>query len=150
MSKVFAIGADHAGWELKNQLGAVLTSAGFEVLDLGTNGNDSVDYPDFAEAVGRQVQSGKAWRGLIVCGSGAGASIAANKLRGIRATLSHDTYSAHQAVEHDDANVLCLGARIVGVALATEIVQAFASASFSDEPRHRRRLEKVLRIEANG
>lgn len=148
-ARTIAIGADHAGFELKDHLGALLTASGFEVLDLGTNGPDSVDYPDFARAVGEAVQDGRAWRGLVVCGSGAGACIAANKLRGIRAALAHDTYSAHQAVEHDDANVLCLGSRIVGVALAEEIVQAWAGAEFSGDERHARRLAKVNAIEAS-
>ncbi|MCW2928380.1 MAG: putative ribose-5-phosphate isomerase [Thermoleophilia bacterium] len=147
-TKTIAIGADHAGYELKDELGAVLSSAGYRVLDLGTNGPDSVDYPDFAAAVGRAVQDGTAWRGLVVCGSGAGACIAANKLRGIRAALAHDTYSAHQAVEHDDANVLCMGARIIGGALAEEIVLAWAGAEFTGDERHQRRLDKVLAIEA--
>ena len=146
--RTIAIGADHAGYELKDEVGRILRDAGYEVLDLGTNGPDSVDYPDFAEAVGTAVQDGRAWRGVVVCGSGAGACIAANKLAGIRAVLSHDTYSAHQAVEHDDANVLCMGARIIGGALAEEIVLAFARASFTGEERHQRRLDKVLAIEA--
>src|SRR6187431_2764285 len=120
-----AIGADHAGYELKDELGGVLTAAGYDVLDLGTNGPESVDYPDFAQAVGQAVQDGRAWRGIVVCGSGAGACIAANKLRGIRAALAHDTYTAHQAVEHDDANVICMGARIIGGSLAEEIVHSF-------------------------
>lgn len=146
-SRTVAIGADHAGYELKDHLGALLEDAGYRVLDLGTGGPDSVDYPDFARAVGEAVQDGRAWRGLVVCGSGAGACIAANKLHGIRAALAHDTYSAHQAVEHDDANVLCLGARIVGVALAEEIVRAWVGAEFSGDERHARRLAKVQAIE---
>ena len=145
---IVAIGADHAGYELKDEVGRVLTVAGFDVVDLGTNGPDSVDYPDYAEAVGRAVQDGRAWRGVVVCGSGAGACIAANKLHGIRAALAHDTYSAHQAVEHDDANVLCMGARIIGGALAEEIVLAWAHAEFTGDERHQRRLDKVLAIEA--
>ena len=146
-TRTIALGADHAGYLLKDELGRVLESAGYAVTDLGTNGPDSVDYPDFAEAVGRAVQGGRAWRGVVVCGSGAGACIAANKLRGIRAALAHDTYSAHQAVEHDDANVLCLGARIIGGALAEEIVLAFAGAEFTGEERHQRRLDKVMALE---
>jgi ribose 5-phosphate isomerase B len=148
MAGTIAIGADHAGYELKDEVGRVLAGAGYDVLDLGTDGPASVDYPDFAEAVGRAVRDGRAWRGVVVCGSGAGACIAANKLVGIRAVLSHDTYSAHQAVEHDDANVLCMGARIIGGALAEEIVLAFARARFTGEERHQRRLDKVLAIEA--
>lgn len=150
MSQTIAIGADHAGYELKDEVGRILEGAGYDVLDLGTNGPESVDYPDFAEAVGRAVQDGRAWRGVVVCGSGAGACIAANKLKGIRAVLSHDTYSAHQAVEHDDANVLCMGARIIGGALAEEIVLAFAGARFTGEERHQRRLDKVIALETNA
>jgi len=146
--RTIAIGADHAGWQLKDEAGRILREAGYEILDLGTNGPESVDYPDFAEAVGRAVQDGRAWRGVVVCGSGAGACIAANKLRGIRAVLAHDTYSAHQAVEHDDANVLCMGARIIGAALAEEILLAWARAEFTHDERHQRRLDKVLAIEA--
>jgi RpiB/LacA/LacB family sugar-phosphate isomerase len=149
MTRTIAIGADHAGYELKDEVGAILTAAGYEVLDLGTNGPESVDYPDFAAAVGRAVQDGRAWRGVVVCGSGAGACIAANKLTGIRAALAHDTYTAHQAVEHDDANVICMGARIIGGALAEEIVNAFVGAQFTGEERHQRRLDKVNALEAN-
>lgn len=149
MTKTIAIGADHAGYVLKDEVGGILRAAGFEVLDLGTNGPESVDYPDFAEAVGRAVQDGRAWRGVVVCGSGAGACIAANKLRGIRAVLAHDTYTAHQAVEHDDANVLCMGARIIGAALAEEIALAWARAEFTGDERHQRRLDKVLALEAS-
>lgn len=148
MARTIAVAADHAGYELKDEVARILRDEGFDVIDLGTNGPDSVDYPDFAAAVGNAVQDGRAWRGVVVCGSGAGACIAANKLRGIRAVLAHDTYSAHQSVEHDDANVLCLGARIVGPALAEEIVLAWARAEFSGDERHRRRLDKVLALEA--
>ena len=147
MTKTIAIGADHAGYELKDEVGRILEGAGFAVLDLGTNGPESVDYPDFAEAVGRAVQDDRAWRGVVVCGSGAGACIAANKLHGIRAALAHDTYTAHQAVEHDDANVICMGARIIGGALAEEIVLAFTRAEFTGEERHQRRLDKVMALE---
>jgi RpiB/LacA/LacB family sugar-phosphate isomerase len=149
MAMKIAIGADHAGYELKDEVGAILERNGYEVLDLGTNGPDSVDYPDFARAVGEAVQDGRAERGIVVCGSGAGACIAANKLRGIRAALAHDTYTAHQAVEHDDANVICMGARIIGAALAEEIVLSFTRANFTGEERHQRRLDKVLAIEAS-
>ncbi|MEO6866830.1 MAG: ribose 5-phosphate isomerase B [Gaiellales bacterium] len=148
-SRTVAIGADHAGYLLKDEVGRILEIAGYEVADLGTDGPAAVDYPDYAEAVGRAVRDGVAWRGIIVCGSGAGACIAANKLRGIRATLSHDTYSAHQSVEHDDANVLCIGARIIGAALAEEIVLAFIGAEFTGEERHQRRLDKLLALEAH-
>lgn len=150
MSQTIAIGADHAGYVLKDEVGRILEGAGFDVLDLGTNGPESVDYPDFAAAVGRAVQDGRAWRGVVVCGSGAGACIAANKLTGIRAALAHDTYTAHQAVEHDDANVICMGARIIGGALAEEIVLAFTKARFTGEERHQRRLDKVNALEGEG
>jgi RpiB/LacA/LacB family sugar-phosphate isomerase len=143
-----AIGSDHAGFELKGLLAARLQAAGHEMLDLGTHSSAPVDYPDFAEAVGRAVRDGQAERGLLLCGSGVGASVAANKLNGVRAGLCHDTYSAHQSVEHDDVNVLVLGARIVGSALATEIAEAFVRARFTGEERHARRLAKVAAIEA--
>lgn len=150
VADTIAVGADHAGFQLKNEIADLLRSLGYDVLDVGTNGPDSVDYPDFAEAVGRAVQDGRARRGIIVCGSGAGACIAANKLNGIRAALAHDTYTAHQAVEHDDANVLCLGARIVGSSLADEVVRAWASARFTHDARHQRRLDKVHALEQNA
>jgi RpiB/LacA/LacB family sugar-phosphate isomerase len=145
-----AVAADHGGFSLKAPIIAMLRAEGHEVADLGTHSTEPVDYPDYAEAVGRAVQSGHAERGIIICGSGVGACVAANKLRGIRAGLCHDTYSAHQSVEHDDANVLCLGARIIGVELALEVVRAFAGAQFSGEARHRRRLDKVLALEKQG
>ncbi len=139
--------ADHAGFELKQQLGAHLTRQGHEVIDLGTHSTAPVDYPDSAEAVAQTMFDGQADRGVIVCGSGAGVSIAANKFPGIRAAVCHDTYTAHQAVEHDDMNVLCIGARVIGSALACEIVDAFLGASFSREERHQRRLNKIFAIE---
>ena len=142
-----ALGSDHAGFSLKIVLLEYLKTLGHEVLDLGTHNEDPADYPDFAEAVGQEVLKGEAKRGIIVCGSGVGASVAANKLPGIRAGLCHDTYSAHQGVEHDDMNVLVLGARIIGSALAQELVQAFLGAEFSAEERHQRRLEKVKALE---
>jgi RpiB/LacA/LacB family sugar-phosphate isomerase len=145
-----AIGADHAGFELKERLKQELTAQGHQVEDLGTHNTMPVDYPDSAAAVGRAVQAGQAQRGLIICGSGVGASVAANKIRGIRAGLCHDSYSAHQGVEHDDMNVLVLGARVIGVSLASELVRAFLAATFSGEERHRRRLEKVLALEKDG
>ncbi len=142
-----ALGADHGGFSLKNELLTRLRD-GCEIFDLGAHTLNPVDdYPDFAEAVAREVASGQTQRGILVCGSGVGASIAANKVLGIRACLCHDTYSAHQGVEHDDMNVLCLGARVVGLELATELVAAFLSARFTGEERHCRRLEKVLAIE---
>jgi len=146
-----ALGADHGGFSLKAELASWLKEQGYEVLDLGAYALDPADdYPDFAAAVARAVASGEAQRGIILCGSGVGACIVANKLAGVRAGLCHDTYSARQGVEHDDMNVLCLGARIIGVELAKELVSAFLSARFSGAERHRRRLQKVLRIESSG
>jgi ribose 5-phosphate isomerase B len=142
-----ALASDHAGFPLKQELGAHLAQLGHAVSDLGCHSTSPVDYPDAAEAVATAIRDGQADRGVIVCGSGAGVSIAANKFPGIRASVCHDTYTAHQAVEHDDMNVLCLGARIVGGAVAQELVAAFLAATFSGEPRHRRRLDKVLTIE---
>ncbi len=143
-----ALAADHAGFALKRDLGAYLASLGYTVLDLGSDSDAPVDYPDFAEAVGRAVLEERADRGVLLCGSGVGASVAANKLPGIRAGLCHDTYSAHQGVEHDNMNVLVLGARVIGAALAQELVEAFLRAGFSGEERHRRRLAKVAALEA--
>lgn len=144
-----AIGADHGGYELKEELSALLSAAGHEVVDVGAHTMDSSDdYPDFAAAVASTVASNDAERGIMVCGSGVGASVASNKVKGARASVCHDTYSAHQGVEHDDMNVLCLGARIVGIELAREVATAFLSAQFTGEERHQRRLDKVLSIEA--
>lgn len=145
-----AIGSDHAGYGLKNQLAKFLRDLGDEVVDCGTNGTDPVDYPDFAEAVGKAILDGRAQRGVLICGSGVGASVAANKIKGIRAGLCHDTYSAHQGVEHDDMNILVLGARVIGIATAEELVRAYAGARFTNEERHLRRLNKVKAIEARG
>jgi ribose 5-phosphate isomerase B len=142
-----AIAVDHAGFPLKEDVIEAVRAAGHEVLDLGTNSTESVDYPDFAEKLGKAITAGQAKRGVLVCGSGVGASIAANKIDGIYAGLCHDVYSAHQGVEHDDMNVLCLGARIIGPALVPELVQAFLGAEFSTEERHRRRVGKVRDIE---
>jgi RpiB/LacA/LacB family sugar-phosphate isomerase len=142
-----AIGADHAGYTLKNELAARLTQDGHDVLDLGTHSTGPVDYPDIAESVASAIRDDQADRGIVVCGSGAGVSIAANKFPGIRAAVCHDTYSAHQAVEHDDMNVLCIGARVVGPSLALDLVSAFLGAKFSGDARHHRRLGKVLDIE---
>ncbi len=143
-----AIGCDHGGYPLKAELIDVLKKIGHEPIDLGAYTIDPKDdYPDFALAVGKAVQAGQADRGIVLCGSGVGACVAANKMKGIRAGLCHDTYSAHQGVEHDDMNVVCLGARIIGGELAREIVVAFANAKFSGEERHQRRLDKVLKIE---
>lgn len=142
-----AIGADHAGFELKQDIVPFLGSMGHDVLDLGTHNTDPVDYPDYAEKVGTAVRDGKADRGIIICGSGVGASVAANKIHGIRAGLCHDTYSAHQGVEHDDMNVLVLGGRVIGPEMAKELVRAFVAANFSGEERHVRRLKKVEHLE---
>ena len=143
-----AIGADHGGFPLNERIIAELDAAGHEVEDFGTHdGSQPDDYPDYARAVGEAVREGRAEVGIIVCGSGAGVVVAANKLRGVRAVLCADTYTAHQSREHDDCNVLCLGARVVGVELASEIVRAFLAARFTGEERHRRRLAKVLEIE---
>ena len=141
------MGADHAGYELKQTLASWLRDAGHQVLDLGTNSTDPVDYPDYSEAVGRAVLEGRGERGVLICGSGVGASVAANKLAGIRAGLCHDTYSAHQGVEHDDMNVLVLGARVIGVELARELVRNYLGAQFSGEARHVRRLQKIRALE---
>lgn len=142
-----ALSADHAGYVLKQELAAKLAQHGHEVLDLGTHSQAPVDYPDSAEAVAGALRDRQVERGIIVCGSGAGVSIAANKFPGVRAAVCHDTYTAHQAVEHDDMNVLCLGARVVGPSLALEIASAFLNAAFSREDRHQRRLDKINDIE---
>lgn len=144
-----AIGADHAGFELKEHLKEFIAAAGHSVLDLGTDSTESVDYPDFSAAVGRAVLADRADRGIVVCGSGAGAAIAANKLDGIRCAQAGETYTAHQAVEHDDINVLALAARVTGVAVIEEIVIAYLNAEFQREERLVRRLNKVLEIERN-
>ena len=146
-----AVACDHGGFILKEPITARLKKLGHEVLDLGAHQLDPADdYPDFARYVGQAIQHGHADRGVLICGSGVGASVAANKLNHVRAGVCHDTYTARQAVEHDDVNVLCLGARVVGEALAVELVEAFASATFSGAERHARRLEKVKAIEASG
>lgn len=142
-----AVSCDHAGYLLKDEIIAAVRAAGHEVLDLGTNSTDAVDYPDFTSKACRAVLDGVAERAIVICGSGVGASIAANKFKGIYAGLCHDTYSAHQGVEHDNMNVLCLGSRIIGAELAKEIVRSFLSASFSGEERHIRRFGKVQIIE---
>ena len=142
-----ALGADHAGFELKQEIASFLEKLGHVSIDLGTHSTESVDYPDPAVAVGEAVRTGEAERGILVCGSGVGTCIAANKVRGIRASVCHDRYSAHQGVEHDAMNVLCLGARVIGVEVARELVQAFVDAKFSAEERQVRRLNKVLQLE---
>ena len=143
-----AVGADHAGFELKERVKALLTKLKHEVVDLGTGSMEPVDYPDFAEAVGLAVCDGNATRGILLCGSGVGASVAANKIPGVRAGLCHDHYSAHQGVEHDDMNVLVMGGRVIGEAVALELVQAFLDSKYSAEDRHERRLRKLKSIEA--
>jgi ribose 5-phosphate isomerase B len=145
-----AVACDHAGFPLKAMVMKVVEQEGHAVLDLGTDSTESVDYPDYAEKLGRALQKGQVERGILICGSGVGAAVAATKLKGIRAGLCHDTYSAHQSVEHDDVNVLSLGARVIGVEVAREIVQAFLRAEFSGEERHQRRLDKVKELERRG
>jgi ribose 5-phosphate isomerase B len=142
------MGSDHAGFQLKVAIGELLRSLGHDVLDVGAFDEKPSDYPDFAEKLGRAVLDGKSERGVLICGSGVGASVAANKLPGIRAGMCHDTYSAHQGVEHDDINVLVLGSRVIGVALAHDLVLAFLGAKFTNEERHVRRLGKVKALEA--
>ena len=143
-----AIGADHAGFEMKRDLAAYLARNGHEVTDMGTHTSAAVDYPDISEAVSQAVRNGQADRGIVVCGSGAGAAIAACKFPGIRAAVCHDSYSARQAVEHDDMNVLCLGSRVIGPALARTLLDAFLAATFSGEERHMTRLAKIDAIES--
>ncbi len=145
-----AISSDHAGFELKKTLLPLLKSLGHEATDLGTDSSSkSVDYPDFAAKAAEEIRSGRAERGIVVCGSGVGACVAANKFSGVRAGLCHDTYSARQGVEHDDINILCLGARIIGVETAAEVTRAFLAARFSGEERHQLRLDKISRLEKN-
>jgi ribose 5-phosphate isomerase B len=144
-----AIAADHAGFELKNALGNQIRQLGHEVTDLGAYEYQADDdYPDYAEAAAKAVVKGEAERAVLICGSGVGASVAANKVKGVRAGLCHDSYSAHQGVEHDDMNILVLGSRIIGSALAEDLVKTFLAARFSGEPRHKRRLQKVQALDA--
>ena len=145
-----AIGGDHAGFPLKTELIPLIIEMGHEVIDCGTDSTAPVDYPDYSRAVGELVRDGAVERGIVVCGSGAGATIAANKIKGVRAALAHDHYSAHQGVEHDDVNVLTMGSRVIGTAIASEVTRAFLSAQFSGEERHVRRLKKVMEIEAEN
>ncbi len=142
-----AVGADHAGFPLKDQVLELLEKEGHSVIDLGTHSTESVDYPDYAQAVGESVVKGETQVGILLCGSGVGASIAANKVPGIRAALCHDVFSARQSREDDDANVLCLGPRVIGPALAQELIRVFLAARFSNAERHLRRLEKVAGLE---
>ncbi len=145
--KRIALAADHAGFTLKEKMAAYLADKGFETMDLGTYDREPADYPDSARAMGEVIQQGKAERGILICGSGVGACVAANKMSGIRAGLCHDTYSARQGVEHDNINVLCLGARVIGEELARELVSTFLSARFTGEERHARRLAKIKAME---
>lgn len=146
-----AISADHGGYTLKEDLKSYLALIGYQVDDLGTDSDASVDYPDFAKKVGQAIQSGETERGIVICGSGVGACISANKMKGIYAAICHDTYSAGQGVEHDNMNVLCLGGRVIGIELAKEVVEAFLDARFiGNEPgkeRHLRRVNKIINIE---
>tara|TARA_B100001142_G_C13890623_1_gene483821 strand:+ start:76 stop:525 length:450 start_codon:yes stop_codon:yes gene_type:complete len=145
-----AFGSDHAGFEIKEEIKSFLTSLNIDFVDLGAYEFDALDdYPDFAKNVGYAIRNGEAQKGIIVCGSGVGASITANKIKGVRAGLCHDGYSAHQGVEHDDMNVLCIGSRIIGIELIKEIIISFINAKFSGEERHSRRLQKLLDIEAS-
>jgi RpiB/LacA/LacB family sugar-phosphate isomerase len=141
------LGSDHAGFELKQQILKYVRELGHEVLDVGTHDSSSVDYPDFAEAVGTAIVNNKADRGILMCGSGIGSVIAANKIPGIRAGICHDCYSAHQGVEHDDMNVMAIGARIIAIALARDLVKIFLEAKFLEEARFKRRLDKVKKLE---
>ncbi len=151
MTRIIALAADHGGFLLKAELASWLRSQGYEVSDLGAHSLDPADdYPDFADALARAITADQADRGVLICGSGVGACVAANKVPGIRACLCHDVYSAHQGVEHDAINVLCLGARIIGIELAKDLVAAFLNARFIGEERHRRRLNKVAAIEKNA
>src|SRR4051812_31472161 len=144
----FSIGADHAGLALKARLIEALTHEGHELVDVGTHSEAAVDYPDIAEALARSVLDGRVPKGVLICGSGVGAAVAANKLPGIRAAICHDGYSAHQGVEHDDMNVLVLGSRVIGVELALDLVRTFLNARFTHEERHLRRLAKIRALEA--
>lgn len=145
-----AIGCDHAGFPLKARIVAVVQAAGHTVVDCGTDSVCSVDYPDYARKVSLEILNGNADRAVLLCGSGVGISVAANKIPGIRAGVCHDGYSAHQGVEHDDMNVLCLGSRIIGEELAVDLVKIYLGAQFTHEERHQRRLSKVLQIEADA
>ncbi len=144
---LIAVASDHGGFPLKGRILKAIESFGHEVIDLGTFNSDKVDYPDYAQKVGEAILSGKVERGVVICGSGVGACIAANKMKGIYACVCHDTYSAHQGVEHDNMNVLCMGARIVGDELAAEIVKNFLSAKFLNSGNYLRRFEKIQKIE---
>lgn len=145
-----AVACDHAGFPLKKEVIAAVERCGHEPVDLGSFNQEPVDYPDYAEKLGNLIVSGNADRGILVCGSGVGACIAANKIKGVYASVCHDTYSARQAVEHDNMNVLCLGARVIGDEIAKDLVMEFLKANFSTEERHRRRVNKIVQLERNG
>ncbi len=145
-----AVGGDHAGFPMKKVLVEKYGAVVIKLIDCGCHDETSSDYPDFAAAVAREILAGRADKGILVCGSGVGVSVAANKIAGIRASLCHDTYSAHQGVEHDDMNVLCIGARVIGPELAFEIVASFLRAKYEPQERHQRRLDKVLKLERDG
>jgi ribose 5-phosphate isomerase B len=144
------VGSDHAGWPLKRELLAHIASLGHEVIDIGSYDDKPVDFPDIARSLAAKITAGQADRGLMVCGTGVGASIAANKMRGIRAAVCHDVHSAHQCVEHDDVNVMCLGAQIVGAWLAKDLISAFLAAEFSTDADFRRRVAKLRAMDAEG
>jgi ribose 5-phosphate isomerase B len=144
------IASDHAGFEYKNILWKDIELKGHDVIDIGTYNNDADDYPDRAAEIAQAILDKRGEKGIIICGSGVGVSVAANKFKGIRAGVCHDTYSAHQCVEHDDVNVLCLGERVVGIELAREIIFTFLAAKFTDELRHQRRLDKISKIETGN
>jgi RpiB/LacA/LacB family sugar-phosphate isomerase len=141
------VGSDHAGFPLKQAVAAYLRRRGHDIVDVGTTSEEPVDYPDYAEALAKALLDGKAERGVLICGSGVGASVAANKIAGIRAGLCHDPYSAHQGVEHDDMNVMVLGARVIASELACELLERFLAAKFNGEERHRRRVKKIKALE---
>ncbi len=143
----YAVACDHAGFPAKDQVVGLLESLGHKVVDLGTHSTNPVDYPDYAVAAGEAILDGRAQRAVVLCGSGLGAAVAANKLPGIRAAVCHDTYSAHQGVEHDDINVLCLGARVIGPCTIEEVVRTFVAAEFQREERYVRRLDKIKALE---
>lgn len=145
-----ALGVDHRGFLIKEHLVELLDKDGHEIVDVGTHSTESVDYPDISQAVGEAVRDGRAERGIIVCGSGAGAVIAANKLKGIRCAQANETYTAHQCVEHDDANVIALASGVVGVEVVREVVRAFLGARFAGDERYQRRLDKVEKLERDG
>ena len=143
-----AVAADHNGYDLKNLIANLIADEGHQVIDVGPHEFDPLDdYPDYAKPLAEGVSAGKFDRGIMICGSGVGASVAANKVKGVRAAVCHDIYSAHQGVEHDDMNILCLGSRIVGLEVAKELVKAFLSAEYTHEERHQRRIEKVIGME---